>query len=142
MFVGAFIGPTLRSGALGFFWMKDFGCVLVVPSRLFAESESFESPSNKCDCFVASSLTSIVAVRSASNWAGPSYSFFDFCSAVDVLTGFPAVFLLFTLRPSPSSDSEPEDDSDEDGGATTFRILAFAARFLKIGTAESAIAED
>lgn len=80
IFVGAFIGPTLRCGASGFFWMNEvwlarplyvpsacasFDIVLADPKRFFADNAPVESSSYQLVCLVASLALAIGAFLSA-----------------------------------------------------------------------------
>src|SRR4051794_5481938 len=128
MFVDAFMGPTWRFGASGFFSMNVVGFVRVVPSRFLELRASSASFSYQLDCLVASLLASMTAERFAAYWVVPSTSDLICWSAVDALSALPLTFRRFTTRPSSPSASDPDEKSESefDGGGATLRGAAFA----------------
>jgi hypothetical protein len=140
MFVDAFMGPTFRLGASGFFSIKVVcGLARVLPSKFFELRASSAFSSYQLDCLVASLLASITAARLAAYCVVPSMAVFVFWSAVEAFSALPLVLRRFTTRPSSPSASEPDEKSESDcgGGGATFRGAALAPRFLNLTTGAS-----
>lgn len=123
IFVGAFMGPTLRCGASGFFWMKlvwfanplyvPSGCpsVLVVfdraePSRFFADSSSLPS-SYQLLCFVAS-LTLVMGTLRSAVYTVAERSFPAADEPASLEEAVTTAFFLRRLTRWPDSSSEEE----------------------------------